>query len=98
MARYAAAQSETAIGFNFQTIAACVVGGVSITGGSGTVIGVVLGAFFIGIVYDSLTMINVSPFWQMAIQGFIILFAIIINTIMDKRNQQLLLRKRSFNE
>jgi rhamnose transport system permease protein len=74
------------------------VGGVSITGGSGTVIGVVLGAFFIGIVYDSLTMINVSPFWQMAIQGFIILFAIIINTIMDKRNQQLLLRKRSFNE
>jgi len=98
VARYAAAQSETAIGFNFQTIAACVVGGVSITGGSGTVIGVVLGAFFIGIVYDSLTMINVSPFWQMAIQGFIILFAIIINTIMDKRNQQLLLRKRSFNE
>ena len=98
VARYAAAQSETAIGFEFQTIAACVIGGVSIMGGSGTIIGVVLGAFFLGIVYNALTMINVSPFWQMAIQGFIILFAIIINTVMDKRNQQLMLRKRSFNE
>ena len=98
VSRYAAAQSETAIGFELQTIAACVIGGVSITGGSGTIIGVVLGAFFMGIVYNALTMINVSPFWQMAIQGFIILFAIIINTVMDKRNQQLMLRKRSFNE
>ena len=98
VARYAAAQSETAIGFELQTIAACVIGGVSIAGGSGTIIGVVLGAFFMGIVYNALTMINVSPFWQMAIQGFIILFAIIINTVMDKRNQQLMLRKRSFNE
>lgn len=98
VARYAAAQSETAIGFELQTIAACVIGGVSIMGGSGTIIGVVLGAFFMGIVYNALTMINISPFWQMAIQGFIILFAIIINTVMDKRNQQLMLRKRSFNE
>jgi len=98
VARYAAAQSETATGFELQTIAACVIGGVSIMGGSGTIIGVVLGAFFMGIVYNALTMINVSPFWQMAIQGFIILFAIIINTVMDKRNQQLMLRKRSFNE
>jgi len=98
VARYAAAQSETAIGFELQTIAACVIGGVSITGGVGTVIGVMLGAFFMGIVYNALTMINVSPFWQLAIQGFIILFAIIINTVMDIRNQQLMLRKRSFNE
>src|SRR4030065_2830860 len=98
VARYAAAQSETAIGFEFQTIAACVIGGVSIAGGTGTIIGVVLGSFFMGIVYNALTMINVSPFWQMAIQGFIILCAIIINTVMDKRNQQLMLRKRSFNE
>ncbi|MDP2945111.1 MAG: ABC transporter permease [Atribacterota bacterium] len=98
VARYAAAQSETAIGFELQTIAACVIGGVSITGGSGTIIGVVLGAFFMGIVYNALTMINVSPFWQMAIQGFIILFAIIINIVIDKRNQQMMLRKRSFNE
>lgn len=98
VSRYAAAQSETAIGFEFQTIAACVIGGVSIAGGTGTIIGVVLGSFFMGIVYNALTMINVSPFWQMAIQGFIILFAIIINTFMDKRNQQLMLRKRSFNE
>lgn len=98
VARYAAAQSETAIGFELQTIAACVISGVSIMGGSGTIIGVTLGAFFMGIVYNALTMIKVSPFWQMAIQGFIILFAIIINTVMDKRNQQLMLRKRSFNE
>lgn len=98
VARYAAAQSETAIGFELEAIVAVVIGGVSIVGGSGTIIGVVLGALFIGIVYNALTMINVSPFWQMAIQGFIILFAITINTVIDKRNQQLMLRKRSFNE
>jgi len=85
VARYASAQSDTAMGFELQTIAACVVGGVSISGGSGTTLGVVLGVLLLGIVNNALTQINISPFWQMGLQGLIILVAVIINTIMEKR-------------
>lgn len=95
VARYASAQNDTATGFELTTIAACVIGGVSITGGVGTIWGVVLGALFMGILNNALTQINISPFWQLAIQGFIILIAIISNTLVDRRNQRLLLKRRS---
>ncbi len=85
VARYASAQSDTALGFELQTIAACVVGGVSIFGGSGTTLGVVLGVLLLGIVNNALTQIKISPFWQMGLQGLIILVAVITNTIMERR-------------
>lgn len=97
VSRYASAQNETALGFELQTIAACVIGGVSITGGLGTIWGVLLGAIFMGVINNALTQVHISPFWQMAIQGFIILLAIIINTIISRRNQELIL-KRSDNK
>ena len=95
VARYASAQNETASGFELQTVAACVIGGVSISGGSGTIWGVLLGSIFMGILNNALTQINISPFWQMAIQGFIILIAIIANTLMDQRTQKQILLRRS---
>ena len=95
VARYASAQNETASGFELQTIAVCVIGGISIAGGSGTIWGVLLGAIFMGILNNALTQINISPFWQLAIQGFIILSAIIVNTLMDQRTQKLILLRRS---
>jgi len=94
VSRYASAQNETAFGFELQTIAACLIGGVSIMGGTGTILGVVLGAMFLGIVNNALTVINLSPFYQMAIQGFVILVAIVANTLVDRRNQLVMLRKR----
>lgn len=93
VSRYASAQNDTATGFELQTIAACVVGGVSISGGSGSVWGVVLGALFLGIVKNALTQINVSPFWEQAIEGFVIVVAIILNTVVDRRNQRLFARR-----
>lgn len=94
VARYASAQNETAAGFHLPTIAACVIGGVSILGGTGTVPGVILGALFLGIINNALPVINLSPFYQMAIQGFVILAAIVVNTLVDQRNQRLMLRRR----
>jgi rhamnose transport system permease protein len=94
VARYASAQNETASGFELQTIAACVIGGVSILGGTGTILGVVLGSLFMGIVNNALTVVNLSPFYQMAIQGFVILAAIIANTLVERRNQANMLRTR----
>lgn len=93
--RYASAQNDTAVGFELQTVAACVIGGVSIAGGSGSVAGVVLGALFLGIVYNALTVANLSPFYQMGIQGFIILFGVVANTVADRRNQLQMLKRRA---
>jgi rhamnose transport system permease protein len=95
VARYASAQNETASGLELQTIAACVIGGVSITGGTGTVPGVILGALFLGVVNNALPVINLSPFYQMAIQGVVILLAIIANTLVERRNQAALLRTKN---
>ena len=71
-------------------IAACVIGGVSLNGGKGTVLGVLLGSITIGILNNALPLINVSSFWQDAIKGFIIIAAIILNVVtqrtLDKNN------------
>lgn len=95
VARYAAAQNDTASGFELATVAACVIGGVSIAGGSGTVAGVVLGAIFLGIINNALTVVNLSPFYQMAIQGFVILTAIVANVVLAQRAEKASLARRA---
>lgn len=77
VSRFESAQTNTALGFELQTVAASVVGGVSISGGVGTVPGVLLGALLLGIIQNSLTLIRISPFWQLAAQGLLILVAVI---------------------
>lgn len=92
--RYAAAQNDTAVGYELQAVAACVIGGVSVVGGSGNIVGVVLGALFLGLLYNALTVVNLSPFYQMAIQGVAILVAIIANTVVDRNNRRKMLARR----
>ncbi len=75
--RFESAQTNTALGFELQTVAAAVVGGVSISGGVGTVPGVLLGALLLGIIQNALTIVRISPFWQLAAQGLLILIAVI---------------------
>jgi rhamnose transport system permease protein len=77
VSRFESAQTNTALGLELQTVAASVVGGVSISGGVGTVSGVLLGALLLGIIQNSLTLIRISPFWQLAAQGLLILIAVI---------------------
>jgi len=77
VSRFESAQTNTALGFELQTVAASVVGGVSISGGMGTIPGVLLGALLLGIIQNSLTLIRISPFWQLAAQGLLILVAVI---------------------
>ncbi|MEY4417474.1 MAG: hypothetical protein RIQ53_4767 [Pseudomonadota bacterium] len=77
--RYAIAFTELASGFELTVIAACVIGGVSIGGGVGTVGGALLGVLFIGVVNAALPVIQVSPFWQQAIAGAVILVSVALN-------------------
>ncbi len=91
---YAAAVNETATGFELQTVAACVLGGVNIAGGAGAIPGVILGALFLGIIHNALPVIDLSPFYQMFIQGVVIFTAILINTVMNQRQEKNILKRR----
>lgn len=95
VARYAVAYTETALGFEMQTIAACVIGGVSIAGGRGTVLGCLLGTAFLVIILNALPIIDVSPFWQMAISGAAILAAVIVNSQSEARRRGKLILQSS---
>jgi rhamnose transport system permease protein len=95
VARYAVAYTETALGFEMQTIAACVIGGVSITGGRGTVLGCLLGTVFLVIIFNALPIIDVSPFWQMAISGVAILAAVVVNSQSEGRRRGKLILQSS---
>jgi len=77
VARFAVAYTDIALGVELQVIAACLIGGVAIAGGTGSAIGVVLGCLFIGIIRSSLPLIEVSSFWQMFINGAVILVAVL---------------------
>ena len=91
VSRYGVAYSEIANGYELTVIAACVIGGVSIGGGIGSVAGTLLGALFLGIVMIALPVLQISPFWQMAISGAVILAAVIINARAEQRPDKLIL-------
>ncbi len=91
VARYGVAYSEIANGYELTVIAACVIGGVSIGGGVGTVAGTLLGALFLGIIMTALPVMQISPFWQMAISGTAILAAVVINARAERRPDKLIL-------
>lgn len=79
VARFAVAYTDIALGFELQVIAACLIGGVAIAGGIGTVAGVVLGCLFIGVIRNALPLIGISPFWQMGINGLVIVVAAVLS-------------------
>ena len=92
VARFAIAYTEIALGFELLTVAACVIGGVGIAGGTGTIFGAVLGALFLGVLQNALPVMGISPFWQMAVSGTAILAAVIVNSRGRKQQGMQILR------
>ena len=93
VSRYVIASVEVASGYELNIIAACVIGGISIAGGIGSVGGAVLGALFLGIIANALPVINISPFWQMAISGSAIILAVVLNARGERRQGRIILKK-----
>lgn len=81
---YATAQNDMAVGAEMDVIAACVIGGVSLTGGQGSAVGVLMGAITIAIIGKSLSMVGIGSFWQQALKGAIILLAVIVNVLVQR--------------
>jgi len=76
-------QPSSGDGYEMDAIAACVLGGVSMSGGVGNISGTVIGAVVIGIISNGLNLIRVSSFWQLVVKGIIILTAVIIDSQKD---------------
>lgn len=92
VSRYAVAYVDIAGGFELDVVAACVIGGVSIAGGIGSVGGAVLGALFLGVIKNALPVINVSPFWQLAISGTAIIIAVAFNARANRNRGRIILK------
>ena len=98
VSRYAVAYVDIAIGFELDTVAACVIGGISIAGGIGSVAGALLGALFLGVIKNALPVIGISPFAQMAISGVVIVLAVVFNARAEKKAGRIILRDRAAPE
>ena len=82
--RLDSAQPNAGINYELDSIAAVVIGGTSLSGGRGTVMGTVLGAIIIGVLNNGLVLLDVSPFWQQVIKGSVILLSVIVDKFNAK--------------
>ena len=83
-ARLGSGQASAGEGLEMTVIAACVIGGTSVTGGNGTIIGTVLGALFMSVLENSMTLMKVSVYWQKVVIGALLIGACILDIYRKK--------------
>lgn len=86
--RFNSIPSNAGVGFELKAVAAVVVGGVAITGGRGTLIGTLIGVALLGTIGTALTFLGINPFWEKAIQGLIILAALVSDVVLGRLEKQ----------
>jgi ribose transport system permease protein len=74
-------------GYEFDVIAAVIIGGALMEGGKGTVLGSVLGAIFIGVLRNSIVLLGVSPYWQQASSGLVIIAVIMASSLLARTRE-----------
>jgi ribose/xylose/arabinose/galactoside ABC-type transport system permease subunit len=82
--RFSAVPSNAGVGLELKAVAAVVVGGTEITGGRGRLVGTLIGAMLLGTIGTALTFAGINPFWEKAIQGAIILVALVSDTVLGR--------------
>ena len=85
MARFGSAQPTFGIGMELNVIAAAVIGGASLKGGSGTILGATLGVILLSVVSSSLALLDVSVYWQEIVRGSILLAALLVDHYLTQR-------------
>ncbi|MDE7198941.1 MAG: sugar ABC transporter permease, partial [Lachnospiraceae bacterium] len=86
MARLSAANPTAGTNYEMDAISACVVGGVSAYGGSGTVFGMVIGATLIGVINLGMSLMSIDANWQKVVKGVVLLAAVVFE-IMNNREK-----------
>jgi len=84
-ARLDSAQPTAGLGYELDSIAAVVIGGASLSGGRGSIMGTVLGCLIIGVLNNGLFLLDVSPFWQQVVKGLVILIAVALDRLGERR-------------
>jgi rhamnose transport system permease protein len=82
--RFNAVPSNAGLGLELTAVAAVVVGGTAITGGRGTLLGTLIGVLLLGTIGTAMTYVGISPFWAKAIQGLIILAALVADAALAR--------------
>ena len=82
--RFASVPGNTGVGLELKAVAAVVVGGTAITGGRGRLWGTLIGVALLGTIGTALTFAGINPFWEKAIQGAIILAALVSDVVLEK--------------
>ena len=96
-ARYGTVSSGVGSGIELQAVAAVVIGGVAIFGGSGTVWGAAIGAFLLVTINRALPSLGIEDFWQRAVVGVLILGAIVLDRVLSKRQESKLAEARELS-
>lgn len=84
--RLTSGQPTVGMGYEMQVIAAAVIGGTSLNGGQGNIARSFIGALILGVLYNGLNLVGVSPYWQLVATGFIIILAIVLDSIRNIGN------------
>lgn len=84
-ARLDSATPNAGLSYELDSIAAVVIGGTSLNGGRGSIMGTVLGCLIIGVLNNGLVLLEVSPFWQQVIKGLVILVAVALDKVGSKK-------------
>ncbi|WP_338055317.1 ABC transporter permease subunit [Shimazuella alba] len=79
ISRLNSADPNAGASYELDAIAAVVLGGTSLSGGKGSILGTLIGALIIGVLNNGLNLLNVSPFYQLVVKGFVILLAVLID-------------------
>ena len=80
--------TNAGLGLELKVIAAVVVGGTAITGGSGSIAGTVLGVILLGAIGPALTFLGISAYWERALQGAIILAAVVVEVLRERAEKR----------
>ena len=89
LSRLNSGQPRAAVGYEFEVVTACVLGGVSIAGGEGKLSGVFFGVLIMGVLFNGLIQLNLSEFYQMIIKGAVLLVAVGLDTMSNSRKRKL---------
>ncbi len=92
VARIGSADPNIGIGMEFQVIASCILGGVNIKGGSGTIIGMLIGALILVVLINGMGMMGFNPYYQQVATGIVILVAVMINYFVSVQSTRKVVR------
>jgi ribose transport system permease protein len=85
VSRFNSAQADTGKGWELNAIAAAVIGGTSLSGGSGSVLGVVIGACIMAVIQNGLVLLHISSYWHTAITGVVIILAGVLDRVRQRQ-------------